>query len=162
METYAEYAGLTAEAVRLIEEHRKDPAETKSQILVRALGSPAPESHPEAFDYGEGIKIFEGEQLFLFLPGTPMRADHATAHAVVRKDGFYLEGKNIGPAEKRQFTPAMKMVQQKLKDFNEKGELKSLSAIRQWHVLRDGKLQSLESIKNPELARKRKRLSDLF
>lgn len=160
METYAEYAGLTAEAVRLIEEHRKDSAETKSQILVRVLGSPV--SHLEAFDYGEGIKIFEGEHLLLFLPGTPIRGDHATARAVVRKDGFYLEGKNIGPAAKRQFTPAMKMVQRKLKDFNEQGELKSLSAIRQWYVLRDGKLRSLESIKNPELARRRKRLSDLF
>jgi hypothetical protein len=72
-ESYAEFVGLTAEAIALIEQARLSPNESKSAILVRVLTPPRPPVHitPDAndvwFDYGEGIKILEGEPLFLFL-----------------------------------------------------------------------------------------------
>lgn len=158
-ETFAEYVGLTADAVAAIESHRSSPTETKSEILIRVL-KPAEKAPPagrgKAVDYGEGITLYTGDELYLFLSkaGDITQPD---ARAALRPDGFYMNGKKIGPLGKRLFDRVMKGVQDKKGHRNEKGEIISLSSMRQWHVVRNGKLTPLTELKDPALARKRTR-----
>jgi hypothetical protein len=167
-EVFSEYVGLTAEAISLIEGMRADPRESKSQILIRTLSSlqkleDNKETKQASFrsdingfiDYGEGIRIRIGEPLFLFLSVRDKNPYKADARGEVHQDGFYLDGRNIGPSNKRQFTPAMHIIQEKKNHRNPAGKLVPLSAMRQWHVVRDGELRSLVDIKDPKLARKR-------
>jgi hypothetical protein len=166
-EIFSEYVGLTAEAVSLIEGLRADARESKSQILVRILAplqnsnseiaddSPERSKAIEYMDYGEGIRIAIGEPLLLFLSLREKDPRKPDAHGEIRRDGFYLDGNKIGPSHKRQFAPAMHFIQKKKQHRNPSGDLVSLSAMRQWHVIRDGELRSLEDIKDPKIARKR-------
>jgi hypothetical protein len=162
-ETYSEYVGLTAEASFLVERRRESPFESKSQILVRVLSnpngpamSPKPEPSPD-LDLGQGARLRVSERPILFLSEEAKRKGRPDAVAEVRADGFYLEGKRIEPSKGSVLQPAMKIVQERKNHRNADGQIISLSAWRQWHVLRDGKLLSMVELKDPALARKRGR-----
>lgn len=169
-EVHVEFAGLTAEAVRLIEGLRQSPDDTKSSILVRALTplqkvvKPAKPAAPgrEYIDYKEGIHLYVGEKVFLFLSRGAKYEGKPDAEAEIRKDGLYMGGKRIEPSHGRPFQPAMEIVQTKKKHFSKtNGGTVSLSAIRKWCVFRDGKFISLEELKDPALKRTRGQKMDL-
>ncbi|RWC19169.1 MAG: hypothetical protein EOS51_15605 [Mesorhizobium sp.] len=165
-ETYVEFAGLTAEAVVLIEGLRKSPTDTKSEILVRAL-TPlqkpiAPSGEQKLIDYKEGIRLPVGEKLYLFLSRPAKYAGKPDAEAEIRSDGFYMDGRRVEPSHGRPFQPAMKIVQKRKGHLSPTdGDTVSLSAIRKWCVLRDGKFKSLVELKDPALARTRGKKLDL-
>lgn len=169
-EVHVEFAGLTAEAVRLIEGLRQSPSDSKSQILVRALAplqknaAPAKPATPdrEYVDYKEGIHLFVGEKVYLFLSRDAKYQGKPDAEAEIRKDGMYMGGKRIEPSHGRPFQPAMEIVQTKKKHFSKtNGGTVSLSAIRKWCVLRDGKYLTLNELKDPALRRTRGRTVDI-
>ena len=156
-----EYAGLTQEAATLIEGFRTSPGESKSDILVRVLrpGSDGSKSPPVGgIDLGQGVVLPVGEKLYLYLSEDAKRSRKANAVAEVMADGFYLSGKKIEPSHGSVLQPAMKQIQEKIGHRNERGEIISLSAWRQWHVLRDGNLVPVFELKAPNLARKRGRV----
>ncbi|WP_442577832.1 hypothetical protein ACSBOB_20000 [Mesorhizobium sp. ASY16-5R] len=160
-ESYVEFAGLTAEAVRLIEGLRRSPDDTKSQILVRSLTplqkAPAPAaSSAKLIDYKEGIRLPVGEKLYLFLAEADKNEGKPDAEGEIRADGFYMDGKLVPPRKGRPFQPAMEKVQNRKKHFSKKnGGVVSLSSIRQWCVKRDGRFVTLEELKDPDLKRTR-------
>lgn len=159
-ESYAEFVGLTAEAIALIEQARRSPNESKSAILVRVLKSRppfVPSDHTDSvwFDFGEGIRVREGEKLYLFLNRMNRYSKVPDAQAEIRGDSFYLNGERFGPSNKRQFTPAMQVIQREKGHVDANGEPISTSSMRQWCVVRNGELVSLVDIKDPKLARKR-------
>jgi hypothetical protein len=160
-EVFAEYVGLTAEAVALIEGVRNSPSESKSDILIRVLApvqKMVPEGKSSEFkDYGEGIRIRYGEQMFLFLTKTAKDASRPDARGEVRPDAFYLDGTPCGPSHKRPFQQAMRKVQERKGHVDQNGKPTSLSSMRQWHVVRDGQFRSLDEIKDPRLRRRRGR-----
>ena len=162
-ESYVEFAGLTAEAVRLIEELRQSPADTKSQILVRALtplqrtvARPVP-GNGQFVDYKEGIVLPVGEKVYLFLSRGAKLEGKPDAVGEVRLNGLFMDGKFIATSPgRRPFQPGMKIVQNRKKLFSKtNGGTVSLSALRQWCVLRDGKFVTLEELKDPALKRTR-------
>jgi len=154
---YAEFVGLTTQAVLLIERLRKSPEETKSEILERTL---APHAAPTAsneqrFDLGQGVRLQTGEKPMLFLSKSAKQSMTPDATAEIRIDGFYLHGKKVHADPKKALDPAMKIVQKQKGHLNDKGQIISHSAWRDWHVLRAGRLVSLFDLKDPALARKR-------
>ena len=156
-----EYAGLTKLAAMLIEERRKSPSETKCDILIRILSPNATSAQTEAaatFDLGQGATLMVGEPVFLFLSEDSKQARKPDATAQAKLDGFYLSDRKIRPSKGSVLQPAMQSVQRAKKHFNDKGELVSLSAWRQWHVERNGKLVPVFELKDPALARKRGRV----
>lgn len=159
-ESYVEFAGLTAEAVRLIEGLRQSPDDTKSQILVRALGplqkKPVP-GEGQIIDYKEGIHLRAGEKVYLFLSRAAKLAGKPDAEGEVRLNGMFMDGKffSTSPGQ-RPFQRAMQMVQTRKKQFSKtNGGTVSLSSLRQWCVLRGGKFITLEELKDPVLKRTR-------
>jgi hypothetical protein len=157
---YAEYVGFTPEAVTLVEQFRLSPNESKCDILVRVL-SPLirRESKQQTYlDLGQGARLCVGERPVLFLSEDAKKSGKPDAVAEVRSDGFYMDGRKIEPSRGNPLQPALKIVQQRIGHRNNKGELISLSAWRQWHVIRDGKLNSILELKDPQLARKRGRI----
>lgn len=162
-EVFAEYTGLTADAVALIERFRREPTESKSEILVRVLSPLVPVKTGEddqpgkLIDYKEGIKLRVGEKLYLFLSKEAKDKNRPDGLAELKEDGFYFEGRKLAPLGKRAFQPAMRMAQERARHFDSDGKPVSLSALRQWHVLREGTLKPLVELKDPELARTRGR-----
>ena len=156
---YAEYVGLTSEALSLIEQFRASPSESRSEILIRALSQVTrPELQSGAYlDLGQGAQLRIGETPILYLSEDAKRWRKADAIAEVRADGFYLDGRKIRPSKGSVLQPAMKLVQERKGHRNSLGELISLSAWRQWYVIRDGKLLSMFELKDPALARRRSR-----
>ena len=157
---YAEYAGLTSEAITLIEKLRLSPTESKSDILVRVLSrlvEPAANEQP-GLDLGQGARLHVGEKPMLFLSQAAKRSRIPDAVGEVKADGFYLDGKKIRARKGNPLQPAMSLVQERKNHRNDKGELISLSAWRQWHVVREGKLCSVLELKDPNLAHRRGRL----
>jgi hypothetical protein len=155
---FAEFVGLTQEAITAIERLRKSPEESRSDIIVRALGGSRASPKQGFLDLGEGVKIAWGERPMLFLTKEAKREGRPDAIAEVKPDGFYLNGERIRPSKRgNPLDPAMKIVQAQNNHRNDKGEIISLSAWRQWHVHRDGKLISLVELKDPALARTRNR-----
>jgi hypothetical protein len=156
-----EYAGLTKRAAMLIEEHRMSPGESKSDIVIRVLSAKAESPTGYAgptFDLGQGARLRVGESVYLFLSEEAKRARKADATAVAKdENSFYLGDKKIAPSKGSVIQPAMQIVQRAKKHVNGKGELVSLSAWRQWHVERDGKLLPVLELKDPSLAHKRGR-----
>lgn len=158
---FVEFAGLTQEAALLIEGRRLSPNETKSDIIVRVLVSTRSSEIPSVveptLDLGQGAHVRVGETLYLFLSEQSKRLKHPEGQAEVRQDGLYVNGKRVKPSKGSAHHAAMKQVQEKRNHRNEKGELISLSAWRQWHVEREGKMVSLEALKSPDLAHRRSR-----
>ena len=158
---FVEFVGLTQEAASLIEGKRLSPNETKSDILVRVFSADTPPEAPEpvepTLDLGQGAKLRVGETIYLFLSEQSKRLRHPEGQAEVRSDGLYVNGKKVKPAKGSAHHAAMKQVQEKRNHRNEKGELISLSAWRQWHVEREGKMVALQALKSTELAHRRSR-----
>lgn len=157
---YSEFVGLTSDVTTLIERLRKSPDESKSDILKRVLTPlvPAPKTNPTSlanFELGQGVMLTEGETLLLFLTKSAKQAMKPDGSAEIRKDGFYMNGKKINSSPKRALNRAMKMIQEKMGHKNDRGEIISHSSWRDWHVLRDGRLFSLDELKNPALAHRR-------
>ena len=159
---FVEFAGLTREAALLIEGRRLSPSETKSDIIVRVLSlshQPEPTKTIEpTLDLGQGVRLKVGEVIYLFLSEQSKRLRHPEGQAEVRADGLYVNGKRVKPSRGSAHHTAMKQVQEKRNHRNEKGELISLSAWRQWHVEREGNMISLDALKSPDLAHRRSRL----
>jgi hypothetical protein len=99
-----------------------------------------------------------GEKPILFLSQAAKRSRTPDAVAEVKADGFYLDGKKVRARKGNPLQSAMKLIQERRNHRNHKGELISLSAWRQWHVVRDGKLCSILELKDPNLAHRRGRL----
>lgn len=158
---YSEFVGLTPQAVALIERYRLSRDESQSDIIVRVMSSlaqPEPAKRQTEFlDLGQGATLRVGERPILFLSEDGKRRGRPDAVAEVRADGFYLDGQRIEPSKGSVLQPAMKLVQHRKNHRNHQGELISLSAWRQWHVIRDGKMLSMLELKDPALARKRGR-----
>jgi hypothetical protein len=160
-----EFVGLTHEESTLVEHFRRSPNETKANIIVRVLSSltapsnrsPVRLSEPEFFDLGQGARLRVGEKLVLYLSEQAKRRNRPDAIAEVRPDGLFMDGRKINPSNGSVLQPAMRLVQEQKDHRNQKGEIISLSAWRQWHVVRDGKLLSMLELKDPALARKRGR-----
>src|SRR5215210_8094262 len=108
---YAEFVGLTEQAIVLIERLRNSPEESRSDILVRALSAvPAHQAQPvpQFVDFGEGVRLPVGERLFLFLSQEAKRASKPDAIGEAQADGFYLKGKKIPPSRRgNALDPAM-------------------------------------------------------
>jgi hypothetical protein len=158
--SFVEFAGLTQEAAMLIEAFRQSPSETKSDILTRVLShlhKTEPAEDQDELDLGQGAKLRVGEKVYLFLSKETKDAKKPVAVALVKGDGFYLWDKKIEPSKGSVLQPAMKLVQERVGHRNDSGELVSLSAWRQWHVAREGKLVPIVELKDPRLAHTRGR-----
>jgi hypothetical protein len=151
------YVGLTAEASALIEGHRTSPEQAEWEIIVKTLKLPVAEvvkgasgSVPKGgLDLGQGVKLDTGERLYLFLSEQTKRANKPDGLAEIRSDGLYVDGKRIEPSRGTPLQPAMQIFQKRA------GHMVSLSAWRQWHVLRDSRFIPLVELKDPALARRR-------
>ena len=162
---YAEYAGLTPQAVTLIECLRKSPSESKSDILVRVLSpliEPPPAVtaapiKPKRFDLGQGASLTVGEKIFLFLSKAAKKANRPDGIAEVEVDGLYIDGKRITASRGNPLQAAMRVVQERKGHRNGAGTIISLSAWRQWNVIRDGNLVPVLELKDPARAHKRGR-----
>lgn len=160
-----EYVGLTHETATAIERYRRDPNETKCDIIFRIFNNikvenahyPAILNNKEGkiIDYGEGIKLFEGEKLFLFLNRKNKNLSKPDSVGFIDGDNFLFGNHKLSISKKTFLNSAMQIIQKEKLDFNPQGQLKSLSSKRQWHVQRHGKLINLVELKDPELAHKR-------
>lgn len=160
---FVEFAGLPQEAASLGEGRRLSPSETKSDIIVRVLSSNYPPERPKAveptLDLGQGVHLKVGETIHLFFSEQSKRLRHSEGQAEVRADGLYMNGKRVKPSRGSAHHAAMKQVQEKRNHRNEKGDLISLSAWRQWHVERAGRMVPPDTLKSPDLAHRRSRTS---
>lgn len=168
-EIFGEFIGITQDVSTLIEQRRVSPGESKNQILRRELSRPLPASRPvprpaaapalssDFFDFGQGAKVPMGERLFLFLSEDAKRNAKPDGVAEVRHEGLFVDGRRVDPSHGSVLHPAMQHFQRRHGHLNEKGELISLSAWRQWHVLRDRKWVQLLELKDPALAKRRGR-----
>ena len=96
-----------------------------------------------------------GERLYLYLSkpnGVDQKPDGV---AEVKADGLFLEGKRVTPSRGSSIAPAMHTIQERSNHVNNEGKLVSLSAYRQWHVVRDGKMVALDRLKDPDQRRRR-------
>jgi hypothetical protein len=83
-------------------------------------------------------------------------ANGADAIALVGARGINVDGKHY-PCGRGFLNHAMKAVQGRKGHVNGTGDAPSLSAWRQWHVLRNGRLMTLVELKDPALANTRSR-----
>ncbi len=156
---FPEYVGLSQEVACMIEAHRFDPDETKNDILLRIITKKPLKfegpAQPPLVDLGQGVRLPVGEKLYLYLskPNDCSQKPHGIAE--IKADGLYVENKKILPSRGSSIAPAMHLYQWRHGHMNSGGKLKSLSAYRQWYVIRDGSLIPLEELKDPKLARKR-------
>jgi hypothetical protein len=156
-----EVIGITQKVSRLIEAHRQRETETQNDILERVLSNGLPaKTQPPAptgpgLDLGQGVVLREGEPLFLFLDKASADRQEAAARAEVRGGSFFMEGEKIAPSKGSVLHPAMERIQQRHNHVNAKGELISLSAWRQWHVIRNDRYTRLADLKDPALAKRR-------
>jgi hypothetical protein len=164
---FVEYIGVTQEVANLIEAHRRSSTETKSDILLYVLGSVQVniKKIPEkTLDIGEGAKLRVGEKIFLFLSKRKKeqfsKTGEADGTALVREDGLYVDGLLIPPSKGSSLQPSMRLFQERLDHRNEDGEFVSLSAWRQWHVIRNQTLVPLLELKDLTLAKRRRRKID--
>ena len=156
---FPEYVGLTQQVACLIELHRVDLTETKNDILLRIIPrghvQEAKPTQPQEIDFGQGIRLPVGEKLYLYLSKPNDSTQKPDGTAYTKADGLYVDDKKITPSRGSLIAPAMHLFQQRLGHFDSKGKPVSLSAYRQWHVVRNGSLVSLDELKDPKLARRR-------
>lgn len=169
---YTEFVGLTQEVASLVEAHRINVSETKSDILWRILPrkirgdlpvapkrpSPNEKKSEEIFNFGEGVKVSVGTRLYLFLSKKAMESSSPDGFADIKTDGLYVDGTiRIDKSRGSYLQPAMRLIQQRKKHFNDKGDIISLSAWRQWHIRQDNQFISLYDCKDPNISKKRRR-----
>jgi hypothetical protein len=157
-----EYAGLTHQAANLIESFRESPSETTCDIIVRVLGKlRAPVKTRSAgslgLDLGQGAFLEEGETILLFLSEKAKKDGRPDAEAEVRHGALFLFGKKVKPSKGSLLQPAMTQVLKKQNRRNEKGEIISLNAWRQWYVVRNNQLIATGELRDQALTRKRGR-----
>lgn len=157
---FNKFIGVTAELAAAIEGYRKTPEQSECDILLGALRPPLAESKM-TFDVGQGAELRVGERLFLFLSETTKLQGKPDGVADVRSDGLYVDGQRVIPSRGSVLGPAMVKWQQRRNHRNTDGKIVSLSAWRQWHVERGGKLVPILELKDPELARHRGRISPI-
>ena len=145
---YEEFIGITQRVSRLIESHRTQDTESKSEILERLLEQNLSKSR-KLLDIGQGAKLYIGEKIYLYLKSLK-KSRNPDAIAEVKEDGIYLNGKILPRSKGSQLTPGMRMVQEQKGHYNDKGEIISLNSWRQWHVNRGNKLIPLLQLKDPE------------
>ena len=90
--------------------------------------------------------------------GALVGLDIWAAEAEARGGDLYLYGEKITPSKCSWLQPAMEMVLEKLNHRNKEGDLISLNAWRQWHVLRGNQLTPVGELRNPNQIRKRGRI----
>lgn len=156
---FAEYVGLAQDVANHIEALRERGSETKSDILRRVLGV-GPETkrateNSVPVDFGQGVHLSVGEKLYLYLSKPNNKSQKPDGVAEVKPDGLYLDGQKVMPSRGSSIAPAMQAVQTRLNHVNGEGKLVSLSAYRQWHVVRDGKMVPLDHLKDPSQRRRR-------
>ena len=153
-----EFVGMTQDVASQIEARRTDPAETKNDILRRILNVGEPTeltTVSKHLDLGQGVRVTIGETLYLFLT-QPKHADsRPDGMAEAHEEGLYINGSRVVASRGSMLAPAMHVFQRRLSHVNDKGNLISLSAYRQWHVRRGGQLVPLESLKDPTKRRTR-------
>lgn len=158
-----EYIGLTHEGSTLVERFRQNPAETKSDIIMRVLSAQSAPQHidsaHEFLNLGQGAKVRVGEKLVLFLSSDAKRRNKPDAIAEARSDGLFMDGVKFEGSRDGDspLTPAMRTAQERKNHRNDKGAIISLSCFRQWYVIRGGKLVRVDELKAPESARRRGR-----
>lgn len=161
---FTKYVGLTAEASALIEQRRARPDQTESDIIVETLrlpgsggGGASVGSNGPMLDLGQGVRLRAGERLYLFLNEQTKKTKKPDGLASVGEmgDGLYVEGKRVKNSRGTPLAAAMHIFQQR------QGKLTSLSAWRQWHVLRGDRFVALVELKDPELAHRRGRPVDV-
>lgn len=165
---YSEFVGIAPRTASLIETFRQNPDETKDVIIFRALSyliPSEPVSHDDAqgkpsLDLGEGVKLEVGERLYLFLSLEAKKAGIPDGVAIVGSEGLLVNDSLIKPSRGSYIHPAMVHLQKLKNHVNDKGEIISLSAFRQWHVMRGNKLVPLLELKDPKLARTRRKHLD--
>lgn len=158
---FSEFVGLTQDVASFIERNRMSPSETKNEILKRMFiwsdelrEAPASDETP-TFDFGQGVRLPIGEVLYLYLSKPDSVDQKPDGVARLRKDGLYIDEVRVEPSRGSVIAPAMHMVQRRLGHLDDKGKPVSLSAYRQWHVVREGKLIALDQLKSPALRRRR-------
>lgn len=155
---FAEYVGLSQKVASKIESYRVHDEETKDDILWRILAeSTGAEEQLQLvhFSFGQGVKLPVGETLYLYLSKPNSASQKPDGVAEVRVDGLYLDNERVIPSHGSVLAPAMHAIQERVGHQNNEGKLVSLSAYRQWHVIRDGKLVSLDELKDPAQKRRR-------
>jgi hypothetical protein len=151
------YVGLTAETAALIEGRRQSPGQLEDDIILCALRPPSPPDHlSEPYDLGQGVTVYVGEKLALFLNERDKRRREPVGFAEVRRDGLYVDDRKVGRSRGSEITPAMRTIQERV-DHRAFGKLVSLNAYLKFHVVRRGMLVPLAELKDPALARKRGR-----
>jgi hypothetical protein len=155
-----EYVGFTREATTLTEGCRESPNETKCDIIVRVLrGLRSPESTRRiGLDLGQGAFLDEGENIYLFLSEESKKMRKPVAEAQAGDGELYMDGERVIPSKGSWLQPAMERVLIKVNHRNDEGELISLNAWRQWHVLRNKCLISVGELRDQKLIRKRGRV----
>lgn len=155
---YSKFIGLTAETAVLIEGRRKRPEQSENDILLEALRpAPPPAANLTVpVDLGQGVTVYVGEKLYLFLHEDTKKARKPAGVAEVRADGLYVDGKRVERSRRSAITPAMRIIQNRV-GHRLNGHLISLNAFIKWHVVRDGQLVRLEDLKDPAKKRKRGR-----
>jgi hypothetical protein len=163
---YPEFIGISQATSMLIEARRRSPDETKDDIINREFSLPtkvltasARKSAPifdGMLDIGQGAKLSVGETTYLFLSKAARKANRPDATALVGKNSITMNGTNY-PAVRGFFNKAMADVQVTKGNVDSDGKPSSLSAWRQWHVLRNDRLTSLLELKDPEQANVRLR-----
>jgi hypothetical protein len=154
--TIIKYVGLTAEASALIESQRRRPDQTESEIIVEAL-RPVAQAVRAVFDLGQGVRLPAGERLFLFLNEQSKKEKKPDGGAEVgpNADGLYVSGRKVEQSRGSPLAAAMLIFQKKAVAEDRAEKIVSLSAWRQWHVLRDGRFVPLVELKDPALAHRR-------
>jgi hypothetical protein len=163
---YEEVIAISQRVSRLIEARRVSETETMSEILERELGG-GPDGRavggsvpPQGgLDLGQGVRLPAGEHLYLFLSVEAKKRGAPDAIAEVVKDGLYLDGKEVAPSRGSLIHPAMQIVQRRIGNVGADGRPVSLSAWRQWHVRRERDYVPLFELKDPTLARRRRRFN---
>jgi hypothetical protein len=158
---FVKMVGLTKATATLIEQLRTGPEQSEDDIILMALRrSPPPADQSSPYDLGQGVTVYAGEHLLLFLHEQQKRERRPAGTAEVRRDGLYVYGQRVVPSRGSEITPAMRMIQHKV-GHRQFGELISLNAYTKWYVVRGGELIRLNDLKNPALVRRRgRRLSD--
>lgn len=156
---YSKFVGISQEVASLIEARRLNARETENDILLRVLSEQTGAADDDASYYaiGQGARLKVGELMYLFLTEQSKKEHKPHGIAVVKEDGIYVDGRRVEPSRGSAIHPAMQYFQAKNNHRNDKGELVSMSAWRQWYVIRNSKLVQLGELKEPSLARRRGR-----
>jgi hypothetical protein len=151
---FSEYVGLTQTVASEIETRRITATETKSDILARIFAeriTPVLSRQidaPSLVDLTQGMSVSEGELLYLYLQKPNSASEAPIAKAVFRSGEIYMGSKRVErPYRGNGLAKAMKDAQIAVGHVDAKGNPISLSAYRQWHVIRGGKLIPLEELK---------------